>query len=339
MGLALNDLEEEVAKTFKVMFERESTVEVIRRTEHTETGADEHLWRLLIGAGALDVGLASDAGGLLLSSIIAELVGEHLAPVPFTYATCAYRALTNAGAEHADLMAEITTGTKLVTVAAAIERIGTDSHLVPAGTVADAALVRDGDGLWLQARPDSVVRPDTLDAGSSALWPAPSSADKRSIASGPPAETLWNALQTDLRVLAAAELVGMANRAVEIASEYARTRSQFGMLIGSFQGVSHPLADAATAVEGARLLTRKAAWSVDQAEPDRDVVAAMAFVNAWEIAQKAVAHGLRVHGGYGFMTEYDIQLYYRRAKGLPLLIGSRQSELDRLSDLLYGAGH
>jgi hypothetical protein len=336
MELTLDDAESDVAKTFEAILEREATVGLIRRTEHTETGADGDLWESLTRAGALDVGLPGD-GGLLLASIVAELVGGHLAPVPFTHATCAYRALANAGSEHAELVAEIASGTTLVTVVPATEQIGADAHLVAAGTVADAALIREGDGLWLQARANPVVRPDTLDAGSSAVWAAPSPADKRSIASGPLAETLWNTLQTDIRVLAAAELIGMADRAIEIAAEYARTRTQFGMFIGSYQGVSHPLADAATAVEGARLLTREAAWSVDEQEPDRDAVAAMAFVNAWEIAQKAVSHCLRVHGGYGFMSEYDIQIYYRRVKALPLLIGSRQSELTRLSDLLYGS--
>lgn len=339
MDLSLNDVEEEVAKAFKVILEREATIEVVRRAEQSETGADTGLWAVLTGAGALDIGLPGDSGGLVLASVVAELVGEHLAPAPFTFATCAHRALVNAGAEHAELVAEIDSRKLLVTAVAATELIAADSRLVAAGTVADAALVRDGHGIWLQARPDGIERPDTLDNGSSAVWPVRPQADMRLVASGTSAETLWHSLQTDVRVLAAAELVGMADRAIAIAAEYARTRTQFGMFIGSYQGVSHPLADSATAVEGARLLARKAAWSVDEAEPNRDALAAMAFVNAWEVAQKAVSHCLRVHGGYGFMTEYDIHLYYRRVKGMPLLIGSRPAELDRLSDLLYGSGH
>ncbi len=66
------------------------------------------------------------------------------------------------------------------------------------------------------------------------------------------------------------------------------------------------------------MLTRKAAWSVDTNDPpEYEAIAAMAFVNAWEVSQKAVSHCLRVHGGYGFMSEYDIQLYYRRVKAAP----------------------
>jgi alkylation response protein AidB-like acyl-CoA dehydrogenase len=132
----------------------------------------------------------------------------------------------------------------------------------------------------------------------------------------------------------------MADRSIAIAAEYARTRNQFGRLIGSYQGLSHPLADSATAIEGARLLTRKAAWAVDTNNPEHEVLASMAFINAWEVSQKAVSHCLRVHGGYGFMSEYDIQLYYRRVKAAPLRIGSWPNELSRTSNLLfeYGSG-
>lgn len=87
------------------------------------------------------------------------------------------------------------------------------------------------------------------------------------------------------------------------------------------------------------MLTRKAAWSVDTNDPpEYEAIAAMAFVNAWEVSQKAVSHCLRVHGGYGFMSEYDIQLYYRRVKAAPLRIGSWPNEQSRTSNLIYGYG-
>ncbi|MGV0791454.1 acyl-CoA dehydrogenase family protein [Mycolicibacterium sp. XJ1819] len=337
MQLIFDEIEEQVAKTFRVLLEREATTERIREVESSHSGADGHLWHLLIGAGALDVGLPGDAGGLLLASIVAEMIGEHLAPAPFTPATCAYRLAADPAARCGAHVAEIASGTTLLTVVPMQGRVTEDAVLVPAGTVADAALTHDATGLWWHPRPDGVVRPQTLDAGCSALWPVDST-DRRLLASGAAADGLWAALQSDIRVLIAAELVGMASRAIEIAVDYARTRVQFGRLIGSYQGVSHPLADAATAVEGARLLVRKAAWSIDEQEPDSQALAAMAFVNAWEISQQTVTHCLRVHGGYGFMTEYDIGMYYRRAKALPLLVGAYQQELARLGELLYGSG-
>jgi alkylation response protein AidB-like acyl-CoA dehydrogenase len=337
MQLGINDVEEAVAKTFAVILEREATIERVRAAEQSDTGTDNRLWRVITEAGALDIALPSETGGLQLASIVAEMIGEHLAPVPFTFATCAYRFIAGAGPDCEDLASEIGSGKSIVTVVPAAGRLDTDLWLAAEGAIADAVLNADGEGVWLYRRPDGVIRADTLDAGSTALWPIGVPTERRKVESGSRGVALWEALQTDIRVLAAAELIGMANRSIALAAEYACGRVQFGRPIGSYQGVSHPLADCATAVEGARLLVRKAGWAVDEQEPDRDAMGAMAFVNAWEVAQKAVSHALRVHGGYGFMTEYDIGIYYRRAKALPLLIGSWQSEQARLGRLLYGS--
>ena len=116
-------------------------------------------------------------------------------------------------------------------------------------------------------------------------------------------------------------LVGAAKKAVEIGAEYAKQRHAFGTPIGTFQAVSHPLADSATAVDGARLLGLKAACAFAE-EPDRaSELAAMAFVFAYETARDATHHSLHIHGGYGFGMEQDIQLYYRRARGWAMVYG------------------
>lgn len=335
MHLALNETEEAVAKTFRGILEHEVTGERIRLAEQEASGVDGRLWQLLVKAGAVDVALPSNDGGLLLASIVAEMIGEYLAPVPFNHVACAQRLVAGVGPECDDLLSEVSSGSKVITVVPAPGWNANELQLVTAGIVADAAVVRDSDALWLYPRPENVVRPETLNAGSNALWLCTASAAQQ-LASRPIADKLWAAVQIDIRVLTASQLVGMADHAIAMAAEYARTRSQFGRAIGSYQGLSHPLADAATAVEGARLLTRKAAWAVDENEPDQELIASMAFVNAWDVSQKAVSHCLRVHGGYGFMSEYDIQLYYRNVKAVPLLINSWQAELSRVSDLLYG---
>jgi len=87
--------------------------------------------------------------------------------------------------------------------------------------------------------------------------------------------------------------------------------------IGSFQAVSHGLADAATGVEGSLLLSREAAWSA-AVQPERTPeLAALAFGFSAEAAREASYRSLHYHGGYGFMLEYDAQLYWRRAKAWP----------------------
>lgn len=137
--------------------------------------------------------------------------------------------------------------------------------------------------------------------------------------------------------LTAAALAGAGAKAVEMAVDYARQRHAFGTPIGAFQAVSHPLADSATVVDGARLLALKAACAFED-EPGRaGELAAMAFAFAYESARDATRRSLHIHGGYGFGMEGDIQLYYRRVRGWALVFGESNLALDRVADARYGA--
>lgn len=118
---------------------------------------------------------------------------------------------------------------------------------------------------------------------------------------------------------------------MDVGVEYAKSRRQFGSPIGSYQAIQQRFADIVTAVDGARLVVRDAATS------PRPRSCSMAFVSAADAAQLSAGFALHVHGGYGFMLEYDIQLYFRRAKGWALVYGDSSRELQRLGDLLWAA--
>ena len=137
-------------------------------------------------------------------------------------------------------------------------------------------------------------------------------------------------------MLTAGALVGLAGAALELGVEYAKQRQQFGVPIGSFQALAHRLADVATAVEGAQLLAREAAWAADEGEADAVALARMAFLFAARAAQDTTAAALHVHGGYGFTLEYDVQLYLRRAKAWPLALGDPRRGTLHLADALFG---
>jgi alkylation response protein AidB-like acyl-CoA dehydrogenase len=125
------------------------------------------------------------------------------------------------------------------------------------------------------------------------------------------------------RVLTGAALAGLAGRALEIGVEYVQQRRAFGVLIARFQTIQHRLADNATAYEGARLLAYKAAWARDVGLATADELATKAFLFASETAFRTASESLHFHGGYGFTLEYDIQLYFRRAKAWALAAGDR----------------
>ena len=118
-------------------------------------------------------------------------------------------------------------------------------------------------------------------------------------------------------ILVTGALVGIGARSLEIGVEYVKERKAFGVPIGSFQAVSHGLADAATALDGGTLLAREAAWSAEIEPARTPELGPLAFGFCAEAAREASYRSLHYHGGYGFMLEYDIQLYFRRARGWP----------------------
>jgi alkylation response protein AidB-like acyl-CoA dehydrogenase len=155
------------------------------------------------------------------------------------------------------------------------------------------------------------------------------------LASGADALALHAEASADWQVLTAAALVGLADRALALAVAHVKQRVQFGVAIGSFQAIQHRLADRATELEGARLLAWRAAWAGSQRAPDRLAWAAAALLFASETARATTAAALQYHGGKGYTLEHDIQLFHRRAKGWPLVLGDAAEQWRALGALLY----
>jgi alkylation response protein AidB-like acyl-CoA dehydrogenase len=129
------------------------------------------------------------------------------------------------------------------------------------------------------------------------------------------------------RVNVAARGVGIAQRALELALRYAQERQAFGKPIAQHQAIQFKLADMATKVEAARLLTLKAARMKDAGERS-DIEAGMAKLFASETGKEVVEDSFRIHGGYGYSKEYEIERLYRDAP--LLLIGEGTSEIQRM---------
>ena len=128
------------------------------------------------------------------------------------------------------------------------------------------------------------------------------------------------------RVNVAARGVGIAQRGLELALRYSQERKTFGRQIADHQAIQFKLADMATKVEAARLLTRKAARMKDAGERS-DLEAGMAKLLASETGKECVEEAFRIHGGYGYSKEYEVERLYRDAP--LLLIGEGTSEIQR----------
>ena len=123
----------------------------------------------------------------------------------------------------------------------------------------------------------------------------------------------------------AVEAVGVAQKALELAVEYVAQREQFGKKIGTYQAVSHPLADTYVETELARSLAYWAAWCVAEDDERAPVAVASAKAQASETAVAACERAIQVHGGIGFTWEHPLHRYYKRAQWLDAFGGHAAS--------------
>ena len=346
MDLGTSVEQDQLVDAFSSLYARHSTPERVRAAE--PLGFDEALWGQLreLGTTAMAVDEAHGGWGATMVdlALVAEQHGRFVAPAPVIEAQVAARLLARAGAAGAEALAAALAGESLVTLAlhpAAGGRAG----LVPAGAVADAAIVLDGDRLVLApldgarqavGNMGSMPLADVDLAAGAAGGPGGGADGVVELASGAAARALHDAAVDDWLVLTAAALVGIGARALDIGVEYVKERKAWGVPIGSFQAIAHRLADSATALDGSRLLAYKAAWAAD-GEPERaGELGAMAFAHAYESARDATYRSLHFHGGYGFMMEYDVQLLYRRARAWANVYAEPAAVYRRVADKRYG---
>jgi len=130
------------------------------------------------------------------------------------------------------------------------------------------------------------------------------------------------------RISIAALAVGTAQGAFDAALKYSKQRKQFGRFISEFQAIQFKLADMATGIEAARLMTLRAAWLKDQGQTRVTRESAMAKLFSSEVAVKVCDEALQIFGGYGFIKDYPVEKFYRDVK--LLTIGEGTSEIQRM---------
>jgi alkylation response protein AidB-like acyl-CoA dehydrogenase len=138
----------------------------------------------------------------------------------------------------------------------------------------------------------------------------------------------------------AAQAVGIAQGALDLAVEYACSRRQFGSPVSSFQGLRFTLADMATRVEAARALTYAVARHIDAGPAARPTMySAMAKCFASDVAVQVTTDAVQIFGGYGYMRDYPIEKYMRDAKITQIYEGTNQIQRDEISKVLIGEFH
>ncbi|PSP93168.1 acyl-CoA dehydrogenase [Halobacteriales archaeon QH_8_68_33] len=142
----------------------------------------------------------------------------------------------------------------------------------------------------------------------------------------------------ETRTAVAAQGVGIARGAAERALEYAQEREQFGRPISEFQAIQHKLADMYTKTEAARQLTYKSAWSVDHADDQLTQLASMAKEYASRVAVDVADEAVQVHGGAGYVDDFDVERFYRDAKITQIYEGTTEIQKNIIARELLGKG-
>lgn len=333
MDLRPSDEQQQLVEAFKDLYEDASPPDRVRAAE--PLGHLPELWNRLVATGAVEMGVAEASGGggasLLDLALVAEQHGRHVAPAPLIEAQVVARLLSRLPIA-ADTLAAVLSGERLITIAVRPARGGV-ATLVPGGAVAQAAVVLDADRLLLVPVPADVRH--VINTGAMPLADLVVGDAATTLATGGEALGAYAAALDEWRALTASALVGIAQRALEIGVAYVKERQAFGQPIGGFQGVAHRLADRATEVDGAELLAREAAWAAEEDPARAPELAAMAFGFAADTARDTTYYALHFHGGYGFMLEYDAQLYFRRARAWAGVLGEPRDAYRRVADLRY----
>ncbi len=321
MDLNPSDEQQQLIDTFSAFYAKECPVDRVRAAE--PSGHDAELWARLLELGALQMAVDEAAGGwgasLLDLALVAEQHGRSLGPAPLIEAQVAARVLARVGGDvAAEALGRVLTEDRIVTIALHPPK-NANLALVPGGAVADDVIYFDGGRLMCMAISDR----GHLISNTGSMPVADIDIDSSSImlVSGHQAETLFELARDEWMVLMANALVGIGARSLEIGVDYVKERHAFGVPIGSFQSVAHGLANAATSIDGSMLIAREAAWAAGEDTARATQLACLSCGFSAEAARDACYRSLHFHGGYGFMLEFDIQLYFRRAIAWPAVFG------------------
>lgn len=324
MDFWLTDDQRDLQEGIRSFVQGRFPLEQIAAREETDEVIDPHLWREIAEMGVFS--LRSDGFDMRSAVLVFEELGRGLVPGPIV-ATHLAAGLIDGAADGSNIVSLIDRSTQHQVVTM-VEHARQATDLIVLGEASVSRL--DPRTLTFT----DVERP--LDA----LTPVWSVAE--SIAEGTPID---GADSDDLRVigtlLVAAMQVGVASAAVELATDYAREREQFGRPIGSFQAVKHLLAEMFTKSDVARSGVYAAACSLDDASDDdpRRAVS-VAKVMAGKAALFCGKTGIQVHGGMGFTWEVHAQRYWKRAVVLDNTFGTADDHAELVAATLGSAvGH
>lgn len=370
MTLVFTEEHKALRSSVRAFLEDRSPESEVRRLAETAEGYDPEVWQqmsAMLGLPGLLVPeeLGGAGAGYVELGIVLEEMGRSLLPAPF-FSTVVLGVntllLSGDGDAQQRYLPAVAAGKLRATLAVAEgDDVWSESAIRTTATRSGSGWVLDGekdfvlDGataelVLVAARTDEGLGLFAVESGATGLSRTPletldlTRRQARLAFTSTPATLVgdpgdgWPVVAGVLDralVALAAEQVGGAQKVLEMAVDYARTRVQFGRQIGSFQAIKHRCADMLIDVERAKAATYQALWAVDHEPAEVPVAAGLAKAFCSEAYFNAAASNIQVHGGIGYTWEHPAHLYFRRAKSAHLMFGTpahhREALLQKLT--------
>jgi alkylation response protein AidB-like acyl-CoA dehydrogenase len=333
----------------------------VRKIMKQPSGLSTDLWQQMAGLGLLGLIIPAEFGGVGLYwedlVVILEEMGRSLFPSPFISTTLAASTLVETGNEDQKKkwLPEIASGNKIAACAIldqddcpqlenitlAISPEGTltgNKPFVPDAGIADVFLVAfrdDGElTMALIARDQPGVETSTTATMDESKRTGTLKLDNVSIDASHRlqcGDQDINRLLDKGSVAVTAEMIGAAETVLDMTTQYAKDRIQFGSPIGKYQGVKHRLAEVYLDIESFKSLLYYAAWTVDQSPDELSRSASIAKAYASDAFVAIGIEGVQLHGAIGFTAEYDVQLFLKRSKWARPMFGDSDYHYERIA--------
>ncbi|MBV8774112.1 MAG: acyl-CoA/acyl-ACP dehydrogenase [Deltaproteobacteria bacterium] len=361
MDFGFSEEQEMLRQSARSLLEKECSSAVVRKLMEDERGFDAALWKQMAELGWLGLVIPEAYGGGGLSYVdlvlVMEEMGRVVLPSPFIWTVMFAEAIKRAGTDNqkSSLLPKISSGELIATIAYleptavwSADGIAMAARKDGSGYVLDGIKLFVNDGHIAER---ILVAARTGETGNRGITLFALEANRPGVAvtrlttmdqTRKLAEVKFAAVKVDAadvvgevgggwkvmsevidrgKVMLAGEMMGGAQKVLELTVDYAKVRVQFGRPIGSFQAVQHKCANMMIDVEGAKSAAYYASWAVSNEVAEAPLAAAMAKAAASDAFRRVSAEGIQLHGGIGFTWDHDMHLYFKRAKSSEFTFG------------------
>ena len=355
MNFDLTEEQKMLQQTVAQFIDNECPATRLREIFDSDASHDPVLWKGLAELGVVGLHIEDEYGGagleMLDLAVVVETMGYGALPGPFFNHALAALAIQQGGndSQKSAWLPKLASGEALATIAFSDEGGGWQPEewtlaadptltgtkpMVPFGDLADVIVVGlAGGGLGLVVKGAAGLSFEAVDGADATRRVCDVKFE------GTPCEVLENGAAASGRVrdtglvLLAADAFGGAQRCLEMSVEYAKTREQFGVIIGQFQALKHQLADMAIAVEPNRGMYWYAAHALDHEPEAAQRIAAVAKAHITDAYMQVARDAVEAHGGIGFTWECDVQIWFKRAMFDRAFLGSPARHRARAAEM------